>query len=179
MPGSAYAQVRATATACATLPELVAFVENVDLLDTWIPDTKEARLLDRPSPTTQVYYIHTAMPWPVKHRDMVYLATEVPEDPPVQASIAVLLEGLPDYLPEYDGIVRMQSVSGRWDFHASDGRTQIEFELHIEPGGTLPVWLAQQRIVGTPRGMLRNLAQHFAAACQTSDAENADAAASH
>ncbi len=72
MPGSAYAQVRASASVCATLPELVAFVEDVARFDTWIPDTEDARLLARPSPISQIYYIRTSMPWPVKHRDMVY-----------------------------------------------------------------------------------------------------------
>lgn len=174
MPGSAYAQVRASASVCATLPELVAFVEDVPNFDTWIPDTEEARLLERPSPSSQIYYIRTSMPWPVKHRDMVYRVTEVP-DASVPGALSAVMEGLPRYLPDIKGVVRMDSVSGRWDFHEDAGRTRISLELHIEPGGKLPVWLASQRIAGTPRAMLRNLARRFAPACQTIDAPSAGA----
>jgi hypothetical protein len=177
MPRSDYAQVRAGVTVCATLPELVAFVEDVSRFDTWIPDTQEARLLERPSRRTQIYYIRTTMPWPVQHRDMVYRVTESGD--PAEGAVSVLLEGLPDFLPEYRGIVRMRSVSGRWEFHEHGGMTRIDLELHIEPGGTLPVWLARQRVVGTPRAMLHNLERAFAASCPTIDAtaEPTDAAA--
>ncbi len=171
MPGSAYAQVRVIASVCATLPELVAFVEDVAHFDTWIPDTQDARLLERPSPSSQIYYLRTSMPWPIKHRDMVYRVTEV-IDGSAAGALAVLMEGLPSYLPPYDGVVRMHSAAGRWDFHESGGRTRISLELHIEPGGKIPVWLAKQRIVDTPRAMLRNLARQFAPACQTTDASD-------
>lgn len=169
MPGSGYAQVRASASVCATLPELVAFVEDVARFDTWIPDTEDARLLARPSPTSQIYYIRTSMPWPVKHRDMVYRLTEV-ADPSVPRAISVVMDGLPRYLPEYNGVVRMDSVEGRWDFHEGAGRTRISLHLHIEPGGKIPVWLATRRIVGAPRSMLGNIARQFARACPAADA---------
>ena len=79
------------------------------------------------------------------------------------------MEGLPRYLPDSKSAVRMDSVSGRWDFHERAGRTLISLQLHIEPGGSIPVWLARQRVVGMPRAMLRNLARQFASACPTAD----------
>lgn len=164
MPGSAYAQVRVIASVCATLPELVAFVEDVAHFDTWIPDTQDARLLERPSPSSQIYYLRTSMPWPIKHRDMIYRLTEV-ADASAPGSLSVVMEGLPNHLPVYAGVVRMHSAAGRWDFHESAGRTQISLDLHIEPGGRIPAWLGTQRLVGTPRAMLRNLSRRFATAC--------------
>ena len=64
------------ASVCATLPQLVAFVEDVAAFEQWIPDTAEARLIERPTPRTQIYYIRTSMPWPVKDRDMIYRLSE-------------------------------------------------------------------------------------------------------
>jgi hypothetical protein len=96
--GSAFPEVRASGDVCATLPQLVAFVEDVAAFEQWIPDTAEARLLERPTPRTQVYYIRTSMPWPVKDRDMIYRLSEI-ADPPVIAKISVGIEGMPDYLP--------------------------------------------------------------------------------
>ena len=48
----------------------------------------------------------------------------------------------------------MSGVSGRWSFVQADGRTRIDLDMHIEPGGGVPNWLARQRIVGTPTKML-------------------------
>ena len=180
--GSAFAEVRASATVCATIPQLVEFVEDVDAFDTWIPDTERARLLARPSPHQRIYYIRTSMPWPVKHRDMIYALTEVtePSEPtglngmngmneviaaPKGPDASVLMQGLPEYLPPAAGVVRMTAVTGRWDFSEGAGTTRISLQMHIEPGGTVPVWLANRRIVDTPSKMLLNLKRRFESAC--------------
>lgn len=163
-PGSAYAQVRASGTVCATLPELVAFIEDVARFDSWIPDTDEARLLARPSQSHQIYYIRTSMPWPVKHRDMIYRLTESPGSR-TDDEISVTIEGVPDYLPPYPGVVRMRGVTGRWNFRQADGETRIELVMHIEPGGNVPQWLANRRIVGTPTKMIENLRRQFGRLC--------------
>jgi hypothetical protein len=162
--GSAYPQVRATATVCATLPELVAFVEDVARFDTWIPDTDDARLLEQPAPREQIYYIHTSMPWPVKHRDMIYRLTESAASS-AAGETSVTIEGLPDYLPPYPNIVRMTAVTGRWTFVEADGATRIDLVMHIEPGGNVPQWLANRRIIGTPTKMIENLQHQFASLC--------------
>jgi hypothetical protein len=170
--GSTYPEVRASGTVCATLPQLVAFVEDVAAFDRWIPDTAEARLLDRPTPRTQIYYIRTSMPWPVKDRDMIYRLSETavsghgwPDDSSLTAAISVAIEGLPDYLPIDDRAKRMKGVSGRWKFDQTGDRTHIDLDMHIEPGGGVPAWLARQRIVGTPTRMLANLKEHFETLC--------------
>src|SRR5262249_60411355 len=73
---SSYPEVRASATVCASLATLVDYIEDAAGFDRWIPDTVEARLLDKPSAREQIFYIRTGMPWPVKSRDMIYRLTE-------------------------------------------------------------------------------------------------------
>lgn len=163
--GSTFPEVRASGTVCATLPELVAFVQDVARFERWIPDTEAARLLARPTPQDQIYYIRTSMPWPIKHRDMIYRLTESTLAP-VAGEISVSIDGEPSYLPAYPGVVRMASVTGRWTFREDRGRTHIELVMHIEPGGIVPGWLASQRVIGTPSKMLANLKRQFEASCR-------------
>jgi START domain-containing protein len=163
--GSAFPEVRASGAVCATLPQLVGFVEDVAAFEQWIPDTAEARLLERPTPRTQIYYIRTSMPWPVKDRDMIYRLSETTNSSSI-TRISVGIEGLPDYLPVDPHAMRMSGVSGRWSFVQADGRTRIDLDMHIEPGGGVPNWLARQRIVGTPTKMLTNLRKRFEAGCE-------------
>ena len=162
--GSSYPEVRASSTVCATLPELVAFVEDVSRFASWIPDTDEARLLAQPSPRAQIYYIRTAMPWPIRHRDMVYRLAESQDSSPTP-DVVVSIEGVPEYIADYPGVVRMTAVTGQWTFHEDAGRTHIDLVMHIEPGGNIPAWLANRRIVGTPSKMLENLRRQFVSLC--------------
>jgi hypothetical protein len=164
---SDYPEVRASGTVCATLPELVAFVEDVARFDAWIPDTDEARLLARPSSRDRIYYIRTSMPWPVKHRDMIYRLTESTASRSAGA-VSVTIAGEPDYLPAYPNVVRMTAVTGRWTFVEADGATRIDLVMHIEPGGNVPQWLANRRIIGTPTKMIENLQHQFASLCHDS-----------
>jgi len=163
--GSSYPEVRASGTVCATLPQLVAFVEDVSAFEQWIPDTAEARLIERPTPRTQIYYIRTSLPWPVKDRDMIYRLSEV-AGASSTTPISVAIEGLPDYLPVDAHATRMKGVSGRWTFDQSGDQTRIDLDMHIEPGGGVPAWLARQRIVGAPTRMLTNLKEHFETLCR-------------
>ncbi len=163
--GSTYPEVRASSDVCATLPQLVAFVEDVAAFEQWIPDTAEARLLEQPAPRMQIYYIRTSMPWPIKDRDMIYRLSET-ADSSLTTNVSVGIEGLPDYLPTDERAVRMKNVSGRWSFVQTGARTRIDLDMHIEPGGGVPAWLARQRIVGTPTKMLTNLREHFEKGCR-------------
>jgi hypothetical protein len=162
--GSAYPEVRASGSVCASLPTLMDYIEDATGFDRWIPDTIEARLLDRPSASEQIFYIRTGMPWPVKSRDMIYRLT-APHAVTGAHAITVSIEGLPAYLPPDPDAVRMTSVRGRWNFVEESGRTRIDLDMHFEPGGNIPNWLAARRIVATPSKMLANLKEHFGNAC--------------
>jgi hypothetical protein len=162
--GSAYPEVRASGSVCASLATLLDYVEDAAGFDRWIPDTVEARVLERPSEREQIYYIRTGMPWPVKSRDMIYRLS-APNAAVGARRMSVSIEGLPSYLPPSPDAVRMISVRGQWNFVEEAGRTHIVLDMHFEPGGNIPVWMATRRIVTTPGKMIANLKAHFDAEC--------------
>jgi hypothetical protein len=162
--GSTYPEVLASGSVCASLQTLFVYIQDAAGFDRWIPDTLEARMLDRPSALEQIYYIRTGMPWPVKSRDMIYRLA-APDTVAGAHSMSVSIEGLPGYLPPDPDAVRMTSARGRWTFVEEAGRTHIDLVMHFEPGGNIPAWLATRRIVATPSKMLANLKAHFDVAC--------------
>jgi hypothetical protein len=101
------------------------------------------------------------MPWPVKDRD----------DLPAVRNLTRRLRRRFRLASRVTGISASHSrrphdrVAGRWTFVEGGGRTRIDLDMHIEPGGGVPAWLARQKIVGTPTKMLSNLKRHFEAAC--------------
>ena len=167
--GSAYPEVRASGTVCATLPQLVAFVEDVAAFEQWIPDTAEARLLERPSPRSA----------DLLHPHVDAVAGERPRHglPVVRGRgdrrrprrISVVIEGLPDYLPVDPHAVRMNGRIGSLDISirpaagpASTSTCTSNPAAACRPGSP------RQRIVGTPTRMLTNLKEHFETLCPRS-----------
>lgn len=165
VPDSAYDEARVVTSVCAPIDALAPVLTDVSRFDEWVPDTKEARQLAAPAPFERIYYIRTNMPWPIKDRDMIYRVASS-GDPKTANALTVTLQSLPDYLPPYDGVVRMVEVRGRWQLARVGDRTHIELEMRIEPGGGVPAWLARRRIIATPTKMVQNIGRLFAASCK-------------
>ena len=164
VPGSAYDEARAVGSVCASIDALTSLVTDVSRFEEWIPDTERVEQLAAPSAYERIYYIRTGMPWPIKDRDMVYRVVSS-ANPLTADAVTVTLQGLPDYAPPTDGVVRMRSVQGEWHFAHVAAGTRISLQMRIEPGGGVPAWLARRRIVGMPAKMLLNIGRLFASSC--------------
>jgi hypothetical protein len=77
----------------------------------------------------------------------------------------------PDAVPEVEDAVRVREARGSWDLMpgGEPGTTQLSWEFHLEPGGSVPARLANTRVVETPRGALRALQAFFAQRAGTGD----------
>ena len=68
------------------------------------------------------------------------------------------LEGVPTYIPEEKGFVRVKEVKGFWKF-VPKGADQIEvtYQVHTEPGGSVPAMVANKFVVDAPFNTLKAL----------------------
>lgn len=48
----------------------------------------------------------------------------------------------PDLVPEFKGKVRIPEMSGKWVLTSSGNSTHVVFEVKANPGGNIPLWLA-------------------------------------
>jgi len=68
---------------------------------------------------------------------------------------------VPTYLPEEKGYVRVAQVDGFWTLvHKADGMTEVTYQVHTEPGGSVPSWLANKFVVDAPFNTLKALKEH-------------------
>ena len=156
-PGSPFAQHRGAVTVCAGLDTLERYVADTTRFHEWLPDTEEVRVLEH-TDTTQTYYLRTRTPWPFRSRDMIYQFTRESTLDTKQVSIG--LKGLPDYMPEEPGAVRMHDASGEWILRMSNTGVLVSFQLHVDPG-RVPALFANRRLAGTVGDTLANLAERF------------------
>lgn len=63
----------------------------------------------------------------------------------------------PDYLPAVEGYVRVTRVDGFWQFTPLDDKTEVTYQVHMDPGGSVPSWLANKFVVEAPFNTLRAL----------------------
>ena len=154
VPGSKYKTYRGVVTINGDLAAVQAAQEDIEGSCAWIFSCQQQRLLDTRGDVSELY-TRFEMPWPVKARDSVIkVTTHIDAD----GGVMRLLEAVPDRLPEEKDFVRVQRVDGRWQLKPlADGKVEVTYEAHTEPGGSVPSWLANSFVVDAPLQTLQGL----------------------
>ncbi|MDA8483016.1 START domain-containing protein [Pseudomonas resinovorans] len=156
VPGSKYKAYRGVATIKADMVTLRALQEDVAGSCAWIHECKEQKLLKSEGAQSWTYTRFNT-PWPVTPRDSVlHVTSEIGAD----GSVTRVLEGVPKYLPEADGFVRVTEVKGFWKLEPKGaGEVEVTYQVHTEPGGSVPSWLANSFVVDAPFNTLKAMRQ--------------------
>ena len=73
-------------------------------------------------------------------------------------SLTRKLDGQPQYLPLDKDHTRVASLQGFWRFvPQGDGKVEVTYQVHTEPGGSVPSWLANSFVVDAPFNTLSGL----------------------
>lgn len=153
VPGSAYKAYRGETIIQADIARIRALQEDVQGSCGWIHQCKEQGLFKQEGNKswTHTYF---STPWPVTPRDsLIEVTTEEEEDALVRH-----LKGVPDLLPQEKGFVRVASVEGYWRLEPlAEGGVKVTYQLHNEPGGSVPSWLANSFVIDAPFNTLKGL----------------------
>lgn len=155
VPGSGIRAFKGETIIETDLESVLAVIRDAEHYQDWFPNCPESRLLRREESVVHQYNV-TAAPWPIDDRDNIFRSA-LERDPETGAA-EISIEAAPGFHPEQPGRVRVQSAEGRWRLEPrGEDSTWVLFELHLEPGGGIPDWLANARIVSTPFEALTNL----------------------
>ena len=152
--GSQYKAYRGVTVIKTSMDKLRGLQEDVAGACAWIHECKSQKLLKHEGAQSWTYTQFNT-PWPVTPRDSV---TQITTEQGADGSLTRTLKGVPTYLPEEKGFVRVAQVEGFWKF-VPKGADQIEvsFQVHTEPGGSVPSWLANKFVVEAPFNTLKAL----------------------
>lgn len=152
--GSKYKAYRGETTIKASVATLRAMQEDVAGACTWIHECKSQKLLKHQGDQTWTYTQFNT-PWPVTPRDSVLHITTVDGS---DGSLTRNLAGAADYAPQEKGFVRVAQVQGFWKMVPQGAnQTQVIYQVHTEPGGSVPSWLANKFVVDAPFNTLKAL----------------------
>lgn len=154
--GSNFKEYKAVTSIKASLPSLVAVVEDVAAYPLWIHTCKEGKLLKRINEKETYNYTINDAPWPVSDRDAAVHNT-ISQNTGDRV-ITINIRGIPDYIPEKTGLQRVRKIDGFWRFTPlGDDMVEVLYQVHTEPGGNLPSWLVNSIVVSQPFHTLVNM----------------------
>lgn len=153
VPGSDYKAYKGVATIHAPLARVRALQEDVAGACAWIHECKAQKLLKHEG-TQSWTYTQFNTPWPVTPRDSVL---QVTTSEGADGSVTRTLKGVPNYLPEEKGFVRVAQVDGVWKLEPKGADTIVTYQVHTEPGGSVPSMIANKFVVDAPFNTLRGL----------------------
>ena len=157
--GSKLKEYKATAQINVTPQAMIDLLKDGDSLKNWLAGCSESRLVKKVSENELFVYSKTSAPWPIKDRDYVMLV-KFKQQP--DGSILVSLDGKPDYIPVNSCCVRLPYLKGHWQLTSIDDHTtQITHQMHANPGGNIPAWLANSSVVDIPFYTFKNLQERF------------------
>ena len=120
----------------------------------WLYKVEISRILEKVTDNEYVIYYATQSVWPVAPRDVI-LRYKINTS---SNQITIKTETEPDYINEREEFVRVIEAYSEWVI-SRKGKNQIEVEYfnHTNPGGSLPIWMANLAAAKIPYMSLLNL----------------------
>ncbi len=158
--GSSFKAVKVECTLNGTYAKLISLLTNVDGFQKWIYHNKQSSMLVRNSPYDYIYYSETRMPVPFANRDVIIRMQLKTDSLPRFLTINGMHQK--DFLPELPGRTRIPHYKASWKVTMPTSATiRIVYILEIDPGGSLPAWLANSFMEKGPLETFQNLAEEL------------------
>lgn len=141
VPGSNIKEVKAATEINATPEKVFALLLDSDKFVEFMPYIDEARTVARESP--DVWYLYQRIPPPlISERDYTLRHQKLVDTQ--RGHYELRWDAANDHGPTAKvGVVRVELCTGSYILDGLDGgtRTRITYQLHTDPGGSLPKWI--------------------------------------
>jgi hypothetical protein len=143
----------------STLSSIISVIGDIDNFANWAYQTRKAELL-KTEGTTQYVHVITKAQWPVLDRDIVYKC-QISQNPQNKV-VTISMDGISNYIPVQKEMVRMPSANGLFVLTPlANNQVKITFQLSANPGGQIPLWMANLVAVDSPFVTLNNLREEL------------------
>jgi hypothetical protein len=153
---SAFDEFRATMLLNQSIHSFVAVMRDAEGLPEWAYNVKNASTLKIMGDSLQYYYSEVSIPFPFTNRDGIYRNSYTWK--PDSSLLIIEINILPDYIEKKENFVRIPFGQGFWRVKVlEDKLIDVTFQMVVDPGGSVPSWLANMFVNETPTYTLTNL----------------------
>lgn len=158
LPNSDYKAIRAECLMAGNYSGLISTITDVPLFTTWIYHAKICSLMVQNSDLDFIYYSETSLPWPLS--DRVAAVHVVINTDSLPKFMTITGSGECWRIPESDDFVPVTHYSAHWNVTMPTANTIfIKYELELNPGGEIPVWIINMFAANGPYETFSNLAE--------------------
>jgi hypothetical protein len=149
-------EVRGVIRVTSSMNALMALLRDAPYNQHWVYRSGGASILEQVGYAQAYVYGIVDAPWPMQDRDTV-VRFDYRQDPRTR-EIRITIVNFPDYVPHESGFVRVPEFGGFWWLRPlPDGRVEITYQVHGDPGGWVPVWMANYAAAVSVNRTLHNL----------------------
>lgn len=153
---SAINEVRAVTTVNTEVRTVVQLLRDHQSRPRWDSYSGEVFVHETLSPTEELLYLHSDLPWPVSDRDMLAHVKWFYE--PGSGVVYTQSEATSGILPPRPGRIRVTRARQQWRLTpVAQGRVEISTEIFLDPAGPLPPWLVNMLSVDAPYNSLNGI----------------------
>ena len=154
--GSPILEFKATMTVDAPVAKIIPLFEDVKGLTSWYYQCTHSELIKDEGPQDKILYIVLHLPWPVTERDSVFMRSKSTDEKNLNISYSI--QALPELIPVRKGKIRVLMIHSLWRFTSlPNGKTEIYFRQHSNPGGSIPAFLVNAMSVDIPFNSFKTL----------------------
>jgi hypothetical protein len=144
----------------ATASQLTAVIFDIGSCTEWLYSTKACSVVKTVSPAELYYYSEISFPWPTDNRDFVSHIKA--EQDASSKTVTIRAENVTGWVPEKKGIVRIYQSVGKWTIRpVSPNKVRVEYELQVDPGGSLPAWIVNMLSTKGPLESFKKLREQL------------------
>ena len=144
-----------------TLPDenaLVAALDDYENVPRWLQFVDGAEELDRDSPISRYVRFTTELPWPLTDREAIVQTRVLQNVTPEAEYVELEVRNLKGMIPENPAYVRFPEIAGMFKIQRlGNWEVELTYELVMDPGGNVPVWLANLLLRDAPFFTLQKL----------------------
>ncbi|MEO6613669.1 MAG: START domain-containing protein [Chitinophagaceae bacterium] len=157
---SSYKAIKVECTLPGTYSKLLSILSNVSDFSDWIYNTKLTKLVRKNSAADFTYYSETHLPWPMANRDVV-IHVQVKTDS-LPNFMVIAGSDVTNEVVEIPTRVRVKHYKSYWKVSMPTATTiKIFYMLELDPGGSIPAWIANMFVDKGPYETFVNLAEQL------------------
>jgi hypothetical protein len=154
--GSQLQEMRGVVRVKASLNALMALLKDADFNRQWVYRSGGASVLQEEGYARAYVYGVVDAPWPMQDRDTI-VRFDYLQDPDTK-EITVTINNFPNFVPAKAELVRVPEFGGYWKLRPErDGWVELTYLVYGDPGGWIPVWVANRAAELSVQYTLQNM----------------------